>query len=105
MQLEYEILAILLTGLVAFAGGMRKAKSSCCCCSFELDRDEGNKVQAVKVVRAGSLKSREPRPPVPSVQPWWMQLWREEQATDIQEAERARRGGLGRGLGREEGNL
>tara|TARA_Y100000401_G_C8303281_1_gene215453 strand:- start:844 stop:1161 length:318 start_codon:yes stop_codon:yes gene_type:complete len=87
MQLQYEILAIVLTGIIAFASGMRKAKSSCCCCAFEMDRDVDNKLQSVRVVRKGaSMREREPTP-TPS---WWnlFTFAQSSAASDIQEGSR-----------------
>ena len=51
MDLKYELMFILLTGVLAFIGGFRKAKSTCCCCSIDVERDTENKLQAVKVVK------------------------------------------------------
>tara|TARA_R110002072_G_scaffold67816_5_gene165883 strand:- start:1125 stop:1364 length:240 start_codon:yes stop_codon:yes gene_type:complete len=66
MELKYEIMLILLTGLVAFATGMKKAKSSCCCCSLAWERDDGNQLQGVKVVkRQRSSVVPSPTPPSP----------------------------------------
>jgi len=66
MELKYEIMLILITGLVAFATGMKKAKSSCCCCSLAWERDDGNQLQGVKVVkrqRSSVVPSPPPSPP------------------------------------------
>ena len=73
MELRYEIMAILLTGFVAFFGGLRKAKSTCCCCSLDFERDVDNKVQAVKVVRQNSMVRGPEEPPVPEEtrKPWF----------------------------------
>ena len=73
MELRYEIMAILLTGLVAFFGGMRKAKSTCCCCSLDFERDMDNKLQAVKVVRQNSMVrgAEEPTVPEETRKPWF----------------------------------
>ena len=99
MQVQYEILAIVLTGILAFAGGMKKAKSTCCCCAFEIDRDtDTNKLQGVKVVRGGSMRASTPPPlpPQPAVSLWTRMftdlnaLSSEGAAADVQEAERGR---------------
>lgn len=66
MNLEYEIMFMLITGVVAFIGGFRKAKSTCCCCSLDFERDIDNKLQAVKVVkRQRSIVQPEPEEPQP----------------------------------------
>lgn len=69
MNLEYEIMFMLITGVVAFIGGFRKAKSTCCCCSLDFERDIDNKLQAVKVVkRQRSIVQPEPEEPTPKAQ-------------------------------------
>ena len=64
MRVEYEVLIILVTGLLAFATGMKKAKSTCCCCSLDWERDGNtNQLQGVKVVkRQRSMETPEPPP-------------------------------------------
>jgi len=40
------------TGFCGFAAGMRKLKSKCCCCVFDIERDtERGKVQGVSIRR------------------------------------------------------
>lgn len=65
MRVEYEVLIILVTGVLAFATGMKKAKSTCCCCSLDWERDGStNQLQGVKVVkRQRSSVKEEPVPP------------------------------------------
>tara|TARA_R110002072_G_scaffold253850_1_gene412628 strand:- start:775 stop:996 length:222 start_codon:yes stop_codon:yes gene_type:complete len=63
MRVEYEVLIILVTGVLAFATGMKKAKSTCCCCSLDWERDGStNQLQGVKVVKRSSVKE-DPVPP------------------------------------------
>lgn len=51
MELKYEIMIIICTSVLAFLSGFKKAKSTCCCCTMDIERDTENKMQGVKVVR------------------------------------------------------
>lgn len=74
MELKYELLLMFGTGLLAFVGGFRKAKSTCCCCSLDFERDLENKLQAVKVVKRQRSNvtpvTPEPSPPARSWFAW-----------------------------------
>lgn len=68
MDLKYELMLVLATGILAFIGGFRKAKSTCCCCSLDFERDVDNKLQAVKVVKR-QRSIVQPQPEEPPRQP------------------------------------
>lgn len=76
MELKYELMLMFATGLLAFVGGFRKAKSTCCCCSLDFERDVDNKLQAVKVVkRQRSLVQPTPPTTVEPVEPAPPRSW------------------------------
>ena len=52
METQYEVVLFVLMAVLGYLGGIRKARSNCCCCSVELERDdESNRLEGVKVVR------------------------------------------------------
>ena len=52
METQYEVLLFVTVAVLGYLGGIRKAKSTCCCCSVEVERDsESNALESIKVVR------------------------------------------------------
>ena len=43
------ILFSLGSALIGFLGGMKKLKSSCCCCTFDIERDSQNHIQGLAI--------------------------------------------------------
>ena len=45
------IIFIFVSGLMGFAAGVKKMKSSCCCCELHVERDESRSVRGVSIQR------------------------------------------------------
>lgn len=56
-----QILFMLLTSVVGFFAGIKRAKSNCCGCSMSIERDEEtNKMESIKIGRSNRRASVEP---------------------------------------------
>jgi hypothetical protein len=52
---------MLLTSIVGFVAGIRRAKSNCCGCSFSIDRDEeSNRMESIRINRPNRRSSVQP---------------------------------------------
>ena len=60
-----QILFMLLTSVIGFFAGIKKAKSNCCGCSFSIDRNEDtNRMESIRINRPNTNSRRasvEPR--------------------------------------------
>jgi hypothetical protein len=61
METNHQILFMLLTSIVGFVAGIRRAKSNCCGCSFSIDRDEeSNRMESIRINRPNRRSSVQP---------------------------------------------
>jgi hypothetical protein len=52
---------MLLTSIVGFLAGIKRAKSNCCGCSFSIDRDEeSNRMESIRINRPNRRSSVQP---------------------------------------------
>ena len=55
-----QILFMLLTSVVGFFAGIKRAKSNCCGCSMSIERDEEtNKMESIRITRPNRRASVE----------------------------------------------
>jgi hypothetical protein len=61
METNHQILFMLLTSIVGFLAGIKRAKSNCCGCSFSIDRDEeSNRMESIRINRPNRRASVHP---------------------------------------------
>jgi len=59
-----QILFMLLTSVVGFFAGIKRAKSNCCGCSFSIDRnEENNRMESIRINRPNKNRRASVEPP------------------------------------------
>lgn len=56
METEYEIMLFIFSSIIGYLVRM-KIKSSCCCCKCEIERNDDNKMESIKVIRKSISKN------------------------------------------------
>jgi hypothetical protein len=60
-----QILFMLLTSVVGFLAGIKKAKSNCFGCSFSIDRnEENNRMESIRINRPNRSRRTSIQPPI-----------------------------------------